>query len=177
MNITKGITKEMLRTIMCAASLFLLLGCFKKNTFVFDASTKALYIDMPQTVNIFENVAPVVYNSLYNHFDRVGYKLTSKQNASMHLKSVITRYDTEEKLVSPDVLPYVFRMWIDIDCSLFDEKGTLIAHKKFTFSSFASRPRDVHFTAHYATFELERMLNRYVPRIDYYFRKYFLPSR
>lgn len=172
MNVFQSMKKEMLRTLICGASLFLFFGCVKKEVTFFDPSSVDLFIEMPKSINIFENVAPVFYEVLYEHFSLADYKLSSSTSAAFRLESLITRYDTEEKLVSPDVLPYVFRMWLDVECSLLDREGKLVAKKKFTFSSFASRPIDVHYTSHFAVFEFKRMVSRFVPRIDHYFRRF-----
>lgn len=131
-----------------------------------------LFIEMSRSVNTFEHVEPSLYTALWNHFRRVGFDLTSSKD-SFRLVSVVRKFDTGEKLVSPDVLPYNFKIHIDVECTLYDSRGKNLARKIFTFNSWASRPRDVRFTSHYNYAEFQRVFERFVPRIDHYFRRYF----
>jgi hypothetical protein len=38
-----------------------------------------LCLDMPQNKLVFENMSPLVYEALWNHFNRVGYHLVDKK--------------------------------------------------------------------------------------------------
>jgi len=132
----------------------------------------AVQIEMPKSVDVFEHVEPLLYNALWNHFRRAGFDVTSSKNA-FKIRSVIRKFDTGEKLVSPDVLPYNFKIRVDVECTLYDSNDKEVVRKLFMFDSWASRPRDVRFTSHFNYEEFKRVFERFVPRIDHYFRNYF----
>lgn len=134
-----------------------------------------LCIEMPRSNNVFENITPLLYKALWNHFQRAAFKLVSQEQASYRLVCFVRRFDTDEKLISPDVIPYAFRVWVELECTLYDKQGKKCAHKIFNFSSWASRPLDLRFTSHFETAEYERVFQRFVPRVDHYFRRFFVP--
>ena len=157
-----------LATIFCCES------CLKKNTYSNYSRPQdvTLQIEMPQSVTVFEHIEPLFYDALWNHFQRVGFNVTTSPNA-FRLVSVIQKFDMGEKFISPDVLPYNFKIHIEVECSLYEPHGEKKASKLFIFDSWASRPLDVRFLSHYNYAEFQRVFDRFVPRIDHYFRKYF----
>ncbi len=160
--------------LLLAASISCLVSCSKNEHKRYSKPRDiTLHIEMPRSVNVFEHVEPIFYDALWNHFQRAGFNLKSSSRDAFRLTSVIRRFDTGEKLVSPDVLPYNFKIRIDVECTLYDPQEKELVRKVFMFDSWASRPADVRFTSHFNYAEFKRVFERFVPRIDHYFKKYF----
>lgn len=133
----------------------------------------ALYIEMPENKLVFENVSALLYRSLWDHFDRAGYTLHKEQDA-FRLNTCIEKIDASHKYLSPDLLTYAVRVRVDILCKLYDKKGILIKQKVFNFATLVSRSKDYVENSQITDFEYVRLFDRYVHKIDTYFKRYVL---
>jgi hypothetical protein len=160
---------------------FLALSCFsscarEKNISIAEPEVKQnkMFIQMPRNPHVFENVAPLVYDALWNHFARVGFKVVDNERDAYMLSVVIQKVEPEYRFISPDLLTYAFKLEIQILCKLFDENKKLCAQKTFYFSTMVSKPKKSVLLSAFLNFEYKRLLERCVAQIDYYFRPFFI---
>ena len=161
-------------SFVCLFTLFYFSGCSRISLNHSKVhSALALFIEMPQSINIFESLENDLYTALYKEFKRHNYHvIKNKENADLSLVTVIKRFDNSEKLLSPDLIPYRVKMSIDIECMLKDRKGKIIASKTFFYSKWTDRPYNVRLNSHFFRHEYKELLERYVPRIEYFFRSH-----
>lgn len=164
---------------LCLFTLFYFPGCRQQS---FSVGTvkhqQPLFIELPHSVNIFESLERDTYAALYNEYKRHGYYVVKKaDDAKFILKVIIKRYDTPEKLISPDVIPYLLRQEIEIEIVLLDKAEKALATKTFVWSQWHDRPSNVRLNSHVARFDLRELLDRNVSRIERCFRPYFLPDK
>ena len=151
-------------------------SCGKKKTYhVFFTFDKCpLYIDMPKNVTVFENLGPILYDTLCNHFRRVGFTLSTRRRNNFILDTKIKRLVQEPKFVSLDVLPYAFRAKVEVNAKLFDPEGDLLEEKNFYFHKWFSRSKDPVMGSDYLVDQYRNLFVSFVPQIDQYFRKFLL---
>jgi hypothetical protein len=129
---------------------------------------------MPQNAQVFENIAPLFYNALLIHFERVGFVVVDSPRNILHLRSSIKKVDPEYTFTSPDLLTYATKIAIHVECSLIHKDGTTspAQPKMFRFSSLVSKPKRSIFLSAFLDFEWRRLFERSVPQIDHFFRHY-----
>lgn len=131
-----------------------------------------LRIEMPENKLVFENLAPIVYDALWNHFNRVGFRLVDRAGDCYALKVTIKNVDSPYKFLSPDLLSYSVKMKIDLLCRLFDKNEKLCAQKMFSFTTLVSKARDHVMNSSFIDFSYRRLLEREAYKIDQYFRSF-----
>jgi len=134
----------------------------------------SLFIHMPENKLVFRNLSPMVFQTIWNHFDRVGFTMVTKNKDCFSLNVTIQELTSTHKFLSADVLTYGVRMKITLLCQLFDFHGTLAAQKTFSFSTFISKSKDHVLNDVFLEHEYEKLLQRRVPQIDHYFRPYLI---
>ena len=137
-------------------------------------SSVSLCLEMPQNKLVFENLSAMLYDSLWDHFDRVGYSLQGRKNSCYSLKVTIKNVDTSYKYLSPDLLTYAEKIRIELLCQLFDESNILRRQKTFLCSSLMPVAKDYVENSKFSDFEYRKLFERYAPKIDYYFRPFLL---
>lgn len=158
-------------------SLLLFPSCFyqRSSTELFTASSSIrLCLEMPQNKFVFENMSSMVYDALWNHFERVGYKLIENREDCFVLKVTIADSSSVHKFVSADLLRYATKEQVTLLCELFDEDDVLLAKKTFICRAFVPRAKEYVENSSFSDFEYRRLFDRYAPKIDYYFRPYLL---
>lgn len=140
-------------------------------------SNISLFLEMPQNKLVFENLSAMLYDSLWNHFDRVGYSLKATKKNCYSLKVTIKDVDSSYKFLSPDLLTYAVKAKVELLCQLFDQQGRLKAEKVFHCSSLVSRAKDYVQNSSFYDFEYKKLFERYASKIDYYFRPILLKDR
>ena len=133
-----------------------------------------LCIEMPENKLVFENLSPIVYDALWNHFDRVGFTLVDGTCDCYVLKVTIKNVDSPYKFLSPDLLSYAVKMKIELLCQLFDKKQTMCAQKLFSFTTLVSKAKDHVVNSSFIDFEYRRLLEREIYKIDHYYRPFLL---
>lgn len=127
---------------------------------------------MPQNKLVFDNISPLVYQALRNHYARVGYNLISSPTDAYILKTTIKDLKTSSKFLSPDVLTYAVTINLVLFCELFDTEGKSVARRTFPFATLISNPKDFVENSEFSDFEYRRLLERSVFKIDQYFRRF-----
>jgi len=133
-----------------------------------------LFIEMPENKLVFENLSPIVYDSLWNHFDRVGFTLVDSPRDCYVLKVAIKDVDSPYKFLSPDLLSYAVKMKIELLCQLFNKDQTMCVQKVFSFTTLISKAEDHVVNSSFIDFEYRRLLEREIHKIDHYFRPFLL---
>jgi hypothetical protein len=142
---------------------------------LFSASSQvSLSLEMPKNKLVFENLSAMVYDALWKHFKRVGYRLETDKNSSYSLRITIQNVDSAHKFLSPDLLTYAVKRRVDLLCQLFDENNKLQAQKVFLCSILIPRAKDYVENSNFYDFEYKKLFERYAPKIDYYFRPFLL---
>lgn len=163
--------------IVCSSILFFP-SCFQKKyskTVFAEPSQVSLCLEMPQNKLVFENLSAMVYDALWNHFSRVGYRLVSEKEDCYTLKVMISDVDSSHnRFLSPDLLTYAVKVRVELLCQLFDKDNKLKAQKVFFCCSLVPRAKDYVENSNFEDFEYKKLFNRYAPKVDYYFRKFLL---
>jgi hypothetical protein len=157
--------------------LFIFNSCaYKKSShnFVANKIKTPVFISMPENVLTFDNISPLVYKTMWKYFRRVGYVLTDNEGEAFTFKVKIKNLRPENKFISPDILLYNIRIKIELLCSVFDKDKKLLAQKTFSFYKLISKPRNSILNSDFMDFEYRKLLERAAPKVEQYFRKYFL---
>lgn len=151
-----------------------------------ELSKVSLFIEVPQNRLVFDNLSSVVYDALWNHFDRVGYDLvksstnTSVANTSVAntsaLRVTIKKVDSPDKFLSPDLLVYAVKTRVELLCELFDAGDKLVAKKLFVMSCLISKAKDHVVNSNFYDYKYKKLFERYAPKIDHYFRPFLLKT-
>ncbi len=133
-----------------------------------------VFIQMPENSLVFQNVSNLVYKSIYNYFARVGYRHSNSTKNAFVFKVKIKRLEPVQKFISPDLLLYDQNITLELDCSLFDVNNKLLASKSFSFFTLLSKPKNPILNSGFLDYEYTNLLRRSVPKVEQYFRKYFI---
>ena len=125
-----------------------------------------LFIQLPENKFVFDNLAPLVYETMIQRFARVGYYLVNERKNGYLLKISIKSLDPQTKFVSPDVLLFHVRMKIVLLCELFNFNNTLITTKTFHGTTLISKPIDPILKSDFFYFEYKKILSQ---SKNYYF--------
>jgi len=131
-----------------------------------------LCIAMPNNPIVFENWAPLVYDALYDHCQRLGYNLVDKQSQGYTLAITIKNMTTPIKLVSPDIVLLHYRIKLDLEAQLLDFNQHVVAKKLFVFTRVLSESQDPTLDTAFTDYEYRRLLEHAAPKIERYFRPY-----
>ena len=131
-----------------------------------------IFIQMPDNVLVFDNLSPIIYKKIHNHFHRVGYQLTNNANDSFSLKLKIKNIDDSQKFISPDILLYNLKMRLELQCKLFDENKKLLEEKTFYFYSLISKPSNPILASKFFELIYRDLGKKAAPKIEQYFRKF-----
>lgn len=129
-----------------------------------------LYIQLPENKYVFDNITPLVYETITHRFRRIGYYLVNDRNDGYLLKITIKSLDPQTKFVSPDVLLFHLRMRLVLLCELFDFNNKLVNAKQFEGSTLISKPIDPILKSDFFYFEYKKILERMAPIIEHHFR-------
>jgi len=143
----------------------------KKTSFSSENSF-SLFIKMPQNNLIFENVSSLAYQVICGHFRNVGYSLVDSKNEGYSLDVKITKLDSINKLISPDVLLFHYSVKLEMFCKLLDYNGNLVAEKSFDSTLFISKPQNFVMNSEFAEFEYQKLFKLVANKIEHYFRPF-----
>jgi hypothetical protein len=131
---------------------------------------RSLNIEVPENKIVFENLSPLVYDVLWKHFSRVGFRLCDKKDAWYSLKVTIKNVATDYKFLSPDLLTYAIKMKVDLLCE-WRGKDKKVIRKMFSFRTLVPKAKDYVENSLFIHVEYRRLLEREVYKIDHYFRE------
>ena len=155
---------------------FFFSSCSRKPLFykksIDDLQKITLFIQMPTNKMVFNNISSIVYDGLYNQFDSVGFNLVSDSNVDFVFKTDVKIIGNDNKIISPDVLVYGFRIKLVIVCELYFQQR-LIKKKKFFFYRLLYKPIDPALIDTFLDFEYKWLIQKASVKIDQYFRPYF----
>ena len=143
-----------------------------KKVFAMSGERVRLNIRMPKNKVVFENLSPIVYDALWQHFEHVGFSLAERKAGCYSLRVTIKNIDTDYKFLSPDLLSYATKIRIELLCELFDKEDKPCAKKLFVFRTLISKAENCVENSKFADFEYKRLLRREVHKIDQYFRPF-----
>ncbi len=153
-------------------------SCIYQNKFESHCNIKnaqiPLLIELPRNKNVFENVAPVIYETLCHHFRRIGYRLVNRPEDGYVLRVTIKSLDPTTKFVSPDVLLFHSHIKLELACELFDFNNTLVSKKTFSYTYLISKSRNPILMSDFLNHEYKVMITRVAPTIEHFFRKILL---
>jgi len=135
-----------------------------------------LFIEMPKNNLVFDNISPCAYQALYQHFQRLGYRLVNHHHDGYVLKIKIKNLDFLNKLISPDVLLFHATIRIELLCQLFNFDNKLITEKTFSCPSLISKPRSPILNSDFLEFTYNRLFTRTAPKIEQYIRPFLLEA-
>lgn len=161
----------LLLIIMCVPLLFFFIGCSKQKVFQHKPESRLICIEMPRSINIFESITYDFYTTLFSHLKRKGFAITKNNNeAEFVLKTTLNQLDTNDKLISPDMVPYLLNIDAILLCELYDKHHRLVASKKFHTNRWIDRPRNIRLSSHFFTFEYRKLFEKLSGYIDYWLR-------
>ena len=135
-----------------------------------------LFIEMPTSSTVFDNISPCVYQAFYQHFQRLGYRLVNHRQDGYILTIKIKNLESLNKLISPDVLLFDATIRIELVCQLFNFDNKLITEKTFSCSNLISKPRSPILNSGFLDFTYNRLFARAVPKIEQYIRPFLLEA-
>ncbi len=160
-------------------ALSLLSSCKQQYRFSFFSpatSCRSLHILIPQAVQCDKNIQDTFYKALHTVFTSLGYSLKDAHQDAVILKSVITKFETYDKLVSPDILLFNYHITITCEVSLVEPNGSVITKKTISISDILSKPKDPVLNDDFFYYTVERMLQSLARRAEYILRnKMLLP--
>ncbi len=158
--------------------LFLLNSCtYKKSSYHTVAKNirDPIFIQMPENVLVFENVSNVVYTCLWNRFKQLGYRLANKDQQTFLLKVKIKNLESLHKFISSDVIMYTKQIRLELFCQAFDKHKKLLVQKSFFFPMLFYNPKRTIMNSGYFEYKFKELMEkRAAPKIEHYFRKYWL---
>lgn len=160
--------------------LFFLNSCsYKKfsSNFVAKNIDTPIFIQMPKNVLVFENVSNIIYKSLWDYFNCLGYHLIDNDNQAFTLKIKIQKLEPEYKFISQDILVYDIIIKIKLLCRAFDKNKKLLAEKAFCFSTLVSRPKNPVMNSGFSEVEYYKMMRKAATKIEQYFRPYWINKK
>lgn len=178
-------TREALKThslhlmFIVAACCFLFLpGCLFKHAtsrnFSVQKHAVPVFVPMPVCNQIYENISPLVYDSIVEHFELVGYKISCKQSDAYTLKIIVKSLDPVQKYISPDVLLFHSTIKLELECQLLNFSQSVVASKVFYFYHLISKAKDPVVSSDFLDFEYKSLLRKATPKIEQYFRPYLV---
>ncbi len=128
---------------------------------------------MPHSKYVFDNMAPIVYQLVTDHFRCVGYTIVDNEQDGYSLELIIKDLSPRHNYVSPDVLLFHSSMRLDLECKLYDLNKKLIAQKCFSFSTLISKARNPIIDGSFLDFEYKKLMRRASAKIEQHFRSVF----
>jgi hypothetical protein len=165
-----------IRYVMCCAIL-LLASCSKQATISDLAIRNAhipIFLEMPQNPLVFDNISPLLLQSLHHHFLRIGYHLVNKPNDGYTLRVRAKALDPATKLVSPDIVLMHTIIRCEVECILLNFNQKQVVKNTFTFSTLISKSKNPILNSDFMDFEYRRLFERAAPQIERFFRKHLL---
>lgn len=153
---------------------FLFLPSCSKQLLQHNSDKVALFISLPQSNQVFDNVSGVCYEEIFSHFKNVGYKLVDKKDDGYSLEIRIKKLDTVNKLVSPDVLLFHSTVRLDLVCKLFNYNGELVTEKNFSITTLVSKPKNFVMNSEFAEFEYKKLFKMAATRIEHQLRHFLV---
>lgn len=164
--------------IFTVFSILFLSGCFFKHTTfrksLVQKQIAPIFVQMPISNQVYENIAPLVYDSIVEHFELVGYKISCNQHDAYTFKITIKSLDPVQKYVSPDILLFHSTIRLELECQLLNYNKSIVASKVFYFYHLISKPKDPVTSSDFLDFEYRNLLKRAAPKIEQYFRPYLV---
>ena len=136
-----------------------------------------LFIAMPKNVVVFEDLAPLLYTELWDHFQRVGYHLVSQPLGCCRLETKLKALDERGKLVSPDVLTYGFQVRMLIEYKLFDSAGMLLDKKTLPAYRWIFKSQNPVLHHHYLRQQYRDLFTRVAPMLEQQVRRHILKGQ
>ena len=165
-------------TFVCQCFLILCLSsCIYQNSsynYVAKNIHTPIFICMPENVLVFENVSPIVYKSIWNYYNNLGYNLVNTQKDSCALKIKIKSLEPTTKYISSDVILFSMQIKIELECTALDKGQKQLAQKNFKFFTLISKPENTILNPGVFEYEYNKLMQRACPRIEQYFRKYWI---
>lgn len=164
--------------IVVAYSILFLPGCVFKHatcrSFSIKKQTVPIFVQMPTSNQVYENIAPLVYDSVVEYFELVGYKISCNRRDAYSLKITIKSLDPVQKYVSPDILLFHSTIKLELECQLLNFNQSVVASKLFYFYHLISKPKIPETSSDFLDFEYRKLLRKAIPKIEQYFRSYLV---
>jgi hypothetical protein len=133
-----------------------------------------VFISMPVNNQVYENIAPIVYDSFVEYFELVGYNVVSNTSNAYTLNITIKRLDPVQKYVSPDILLFNSTIKLELECQLLNFSGDIVTTNSFYFFHLIFKPKNPVTNSDFLDFEYKRMLKNALPRVEQKLRPYLL---
>lgn len=131
-----------------------------------------LYIPMPHNPLAFDDISSLIYTSMYEHCDRIGYTMVDSNKHGYSLVIRIKGLEPQQKLVSPDIVLMHAYMNLDLECQLKNFNQEIVAEKRFSFSTLVSKPQNPALVSDYKDFAYRKLFARSAPKIERFFRSF-----
>lgn len=166
--------------ICCVASCFLP-GCITQPSFIshhsINKTNTPVFLALPQNLSIALNLGPLVHKTLLRVYKRAGYQLATSKKNNYLLATKITKFENQQKFVSPDVLLFHVIIVFEIDAQLYDTNHKLIEQKAFSISTLVSKPKNQTLEYFFTVSTLDKNLLHLLTRVEQHFRKYLIPKK
>lgn len=133
-----------------------------------------IFISVPINNQVYENIAPIVYDAFIEYFELVGYRVSSNPSNAYTLNVTIKSLDPVQKYVSPDILLFNSTIKIELECQLLNFNKAVVTTNSFYFSHLIPKPRNPVTNSDFLDFEYKRMLKSAIPKIEQKIRPYLL---
>jgi hypothetical protein len=121
------------------ACFLLFSSCSKKPAV---SSDIALFIQFPQNTHVFENMSPILYEAVHQHFARTGFNLAENPLHAYQLGITITSLDTIEKNVSAEIILLSFHVRMTCKITVLNYAAEEIFSTIVTCDTLINKPRN-----------------------------------
>jgi hypothetical protein len=129
---------------------------------------------MPRNPEIFDNIAPSLYEALHKQFSLTGYNLVYSPRNGYQLTVVIENWKPLHKFISHDVVLFHERRTLEVSYQVRDFTNKVVCEKKHTGTLLLSKPENPILNTDFVHFELERLLVRVARDIELNVRPFFI---
>ncbi len=150
----------------------LTLGCSRIDTISVHRHAhkdEGIFIALPDSPLVHQNYIPLLYQSLWDRFQQAGYNLKTRPGARYSLEVRIKDVSTTHRYLSPDVVPYGYRMDVHLRCLLFRDGNEVGAHDVHS-SGIVSSSKDARLRMSFIKHEMGKLFRRLTRLVDRWVR-------
>lgn len=135
-----------------------------------------IFIQQPKSIHVFENIAPLLYDTFIAHVERVGYRVVDRPCDGYTVAFTIKSLEPAYKYVSPDIVLFNTTVQIIIVCTLLNYRQEVVTQKEFTGTKLISKPRNPIQQSDITHDAYMKLLQNLVPTIEHYLRPFLLKN-
>ena len=129
----------------------------------------SLFLALPDSPTVHQNYIPLLYQSLWDRFRQSGYNLKTHPPSRYSLEVRIKDVSTIQRYLSPDVVPYGYRIEIALHCRLLSDGDEIGSHDVHS-SGIVSSSKDARLRMSFIKHEMGNIFKRLARLVDRWVR-------